>query len=69
MDGKELRMHLEEIVKNHGIGHLRQIEVEFIQGKITYNAYLNTCYQEYCTFMQVLSNPHGQTDQRENHAQ
>ena len=63
MDGTQLRQHLEQIVKKHGLGHLRQIEVEYLQGRITYNTYLQTCWQEYCDTLPHLNTRTPRTDQ------
>ena len=62
MDGNQLRRHLKTIVQKHGIGHLRPIEADYMQGRITYTAYLQTLYQEYCKTLPFLNTRNPQPD-------
>ncbi len=47
MNETELKQHLKDIEKVHGTKVLLPIEIEYMNGKINFTAYLNRCYQEF----------------------
>lgn len=49
MDGKELKMHLDEYASQHGLESLTTTEIDLMTGKITYGQYLNLLYDKYCS--------------------
>ena len=48
MDAKELKYHLADIAKREGKHVLTQNEIDFMEGRISYNTYQQRCYSEYC---------------------
>lgn len=47
MDGKQLKLYLNQCCKKNGRKSLSPVELDYIKNKISYSQYIDCCYTEY----------------------